>query len=183
MTEGQKRNRALELLGPLLIVASIGGGAGATVQAHFDTEDATKASLAASGQLKATRDEATAREARLNAIIDQERKENAAESRKRDVHFASFSAHAIRVQHALETDLSDSRRTGDACSGRIAAIAEDVGELDRLLSESVGLLEAGQGEIGQLKGENGRLAAQVVGWQQRYVSEHPERVTVTGAKP
>jgi hypothetical protein len=175
--------RLTEILAPGLILAACFVGVGAIVQSHFDDAAAANLAKEAATDRERTRLVFEEREKHLIGLIDSERKDNARDAANGHRHLASFTAHAARVQHDLEAMLAGSRAANDACTGRIASISEDIGELDQLLEQGAGLLEAGQVEIGRLQEENRSLAAVVAGWQQRYRDEHPESITVTGAKP
>jgi hypothetical protein len=174
--------KVIDLLAPGLIVAACCVGAGAMVQSRFDDAAAAKLAKEAATDREHTRMIFEEREKHLIALIDSERKDNARNAQNGHRHMASFTANAARVRNELEAMLAGSRAANDACTARIASISEDVGELDELLSQGAGLLEAGQGEIGRLQEENRSLAAVVAGWQQRYRDEHPESVTVTGQR-
>jgi hypothetical protein len=117
----------------------------------------------------------------LNQIIEDERKRHADQVRQRDIHLSSFTARSVRVRNELETLLDASHRDADACTGRIAAISEDVGELGELLGRGVELLEKGQIEVSRLRAENERLAGQVEFWQRRY-GDSNQRITVTAKR-
>jgi len=182
MSEPLKRNRALEALGPVVIAASLCAGAGATINEHFAGQEAAKAARSAAAELARVRIADEQRITHLEALLDTERKENAKDAGARHVHFLAFTRNAARVRGSLESMLADSRRANDACSGRIARIAEDYGSIGDLLGQSVELLEGGQSEIGRLEGENRRLAGQVAGWQEYDRGQHIERITVTAAK-
>lgn len=175
--------KVTELLAPGLILAGCFLGAGALIQGHFDDAAAAKLAKEMATDRERARVVFEEREKHLIGLIDSERKDNARNAQNGHRHMASFTANAARVRNDLEAMLTASRASNDACTARIAGISEDIGELDELLGQGAGLLEAGQGEIRRLEEENGRLAVIVAGWQQRYRDEHPEAITVTGVKP
>jgi hypothetical protein len=167
------RNRALEMLGPALILVVLFSGGGALVQSHLDDAAAAQADrIRTTDQLKrqAASDEKIAM---LERIIRDERNRNAEESRRRQHHDLLAVAHNQRVRAELETALSESRTDSKRCTAgaaRIAAIAARA--LDALDQAAEG--------IGGLEKRNAALEAKLVEWE-RY-DAGPEQVTVI-AKP
>jgi chromosome segregation ATPase len=182
MDDAVKRGR-FAWLGPVLIGAALCVGAGSTLQARSDTGDLEKLRKRLTDQIERERGAHEAQVAYLNLTIETERKRRAADDQKRNAHWRAFTDDAVRVRNELQTMLEASRIAHDACTGRIAAVSEDIGQLDELLGQSVGLLEQGQAEITRLRGENDRLAAQIRGLLEHYAREHPQQITVTAKKP
>lgn len=176
----RKLSNRSEIVLTMLVILMTGVGSGMFAQKQMDETTAAAVLLASNLDRQREREAANSREAHQDEIIKAEREHSAKHDRERTDHFSAFAVHAGRVQHDLGAMLEASRRANDGCTGRIARISEDYGDIGSLLEQSVGLLEAGQAEIGRLKGDNERLARIVVGWQQRYGAEHPERITVTG---
>jgi hypothetical protein len=183
MSEAPKRRSVFAFLGPALIVASLCAGGGAMLQSRHDDKVAAKRAKDAASDLKLEREAAQRREAHLGELLETQRKANEKDARDRHANFRGFADRAAGVRNDLEAKLAASHRAGDVCTGRIAGIAEDVGELSDLFDRSVGFLERGQAEIGKLQAENHRLAGQVLGWQERDRSMSCiARITVTAPK-
>src|SRR5258708_13600874 len=138
--ETPRRNRALDLMLPALIVASLFVGAGAMLAQHFADREAAKFARDAAAELTRVREAGEQRAAHLEALIDTERKTHARDSGERHDHFLAFTRNASRVRNDLEALLAGSRRANDACSGRIARISDDYAGLDELLAESVSVI-------------------------------------------
>lgn len=166
----------------LAVAAACGALAGTFWQGQTDAAAEMRTAQRVDAERERERKLSETREAHLNEIIETERRRHDESIRGRDAHLASFTARSIRLRNSLEAMLADSRAAGDACSGRTAAISADVAVLYGLLDQSADLLEAGQGEIRRLEGENSRLVRQVDGLIGEYRAEHPERVTVMGTK-
>jgi hypothetical protein len=181
-TPKRKRIHPLALVTPCLLAAAVCAGTGATLTSRYDKQAAIKLATDIAADRKQEREAAASREAHLNELLQTERRDNEKDAQLRQRNHLDFARHAGRVRSALEADLSRSRTDNDACTGRIARIAEDYGDVDDLLRESVGLLAEGKAEIARLEGENKRLSRIAAGWQQRYALEHAERITVTAKK-
>jgi hypothetical protein len=165
-----------------LCAAMLSFGAGLEVKAYVDQDLARQARAAWAASLDLERNHSAAREAHLNAIIEDERDHHAAALRQRDAHMAAFTSRNVGMRNDLEAMLADSRRSGDACIARAAGIADAVGALLDTVGEGAGLLEEAQRENQRLTEANRKLAGQVAGWQQRY-AERTQRITVTAKKP
>jgi hypothetical protein len=181
MRHAPKRNRALDLLGPVLLCALL-FGAGMLAQGHLD--DGTAAGVRASTVAELQRDHEACdlRVAHANETMQTEREHHASENSQRHTSNMAFAAHAARVRDNLQTELDGARREGGACTGRIAAISGDLAELVGLLDEGASLVGEGRSEIKRLESENSRLAEQVRAWQQRYRDTHIEQILVTAPK-
>jgi hypothetical protein len=170
----------IEILLGLAVAALFGAGLGAGLENQIGERQAAAATAATRADRERERAVWAGETAHLNAIIESERTRHVDQVRERDAHLSAFTGRTIRLRRDLEAMLADSRRANDACTGRIAAISSDLGQLGELLGQSAELLEAGQAEIVRIERENGRLGRIVAGWQQRYHDEHPEQVIVTG---
>jgi hypothetical protein len=177
-----KRGERLEFLLSIFVVLLIGVGSGMFVQHLMDQGTIAATLLSSDADRKRDAEAADKRERHLAELLQTERDTNAKDASDRHVRSVAFAESAGRVRHQLEADLSDARRVGDACAGRIAAISEDVGELDRLLGRSVGLLEKGQGKIRQLEADNAELSGKLAGWIRWHNEQHPQQITVTASK-
>jgi hypothetical protein len=178
----RKRIHPLAWVTPCLLAAAVCVSTGSVITSRYDKAAAIKLAEQVAKDRKQDREDAGAREAHLNELLQTERKENEKEAQLRQRNHMAFAQHAGRVRSALEADLSRSRTDSDACTVRIARISEDYGDVDDLLRESVQLLEEGKAEGARLEAENKRLARIAAGWQQRYALEHAERITVTAKK-
>lgn len=180
MSDEPKRSGTLQTALAVGMALMVGAGSGMFVQRQMDEKNAVVALLSASTDRQHERDAAALREKNLNQIIENERRLHVTASKEGHEHLRAFTVHAARVRNELETMLADSRRDKDSCTGRIGRISENVGQLDELLGQSVGLLEDGQIEIGKLKAENGRILDKFRLLQ--CYEPGPERITVTGKK-
>jgi hypothetical protein len=177
-----KRGDRLEFLLTVFVVLLVGVGSGMFVQHLMDQGTIAATLLSSDADRKRDAEAADKRERHLAELLETERATHEKDARDRHVRSVAFAVSAGRVRHELETLLSGARRDNESCTGRIAAISEDVGELDQLLGRSVGLLEKGQGKIRKLEADNAELSGKLAGWIRWHNEQHPEQITVTATK-
>jgi hypothetical protein len=173
MIQQRRLKRRLELLGVWLLLAALFSGGGALVQLHYDGIAADKADRIRTTDQSTERAAAAEKIAVLEAIINDERKRNAAESERRYKLDIRLGARNQRVRAELEAALSESRTSTNRCTAgaaRIAAIAARA--LDALDQAAAG--------VEQLERRNRALESKVAEWE-RY-EPVAEQVTVTGAR-
>ncbi|SRR6266705_430292 len=166
-SEKQKPNRALELLGPVLILATLFTGGGALVESHFDDAAAAKADrIRTADQLK-ERTASNEKIALLEGIIRDERNRYAKDTERRHKHDLLAVSDNKRVRFELEAVVSESRTNAQRCSAntdRIAAIA--IRALDTIDQAAAG--------IDELEKRNAAVESKLAEWE-RY---DPEQVMV-----
>jgi len=179
------KNRAPELLA-YLAVAVVMFGAGMLLESHLDAQKAAQTAasvkLAQEQELKQAAEKAEQERRMLSDTLAKEREEHAKDIQAKDKHLAALTSRAAGVRHALETDLSAARTSGEACTSRIAGISEALGGVFDSIGEVTGIAQDLGRENEQLKEDNRSLASKVAGWQ-KWNAERNQRVTVVGAKP
>jgi len=174
------KNRALEFLVYFVLVAVAFGG-GLVLESHLDAQSAASVKLAYEQELKQAHEKADEQERTLTDTIAKEREDHAKVIQTKDANLASVTKHATGVRHALETDLSAARASGEACSGRIAGISEALGGVFDSIGEVAVIAQDLGRENQQLKASNKSLAEKLAGWQ-KWNSERAQRIVVTGQK-
>jgi C4-dicarboxylate-specific signal transduction histidine kinase len=181
------KNRAREL-GAYLAVAVVMFGAGMLLESRLAAQTAASAKLAHEQELKQVTQKAEQDKGALTDTLVKEREEHAKEREQdakniqaKDRHLATLTSHAAGVRHALETDLSAARTSGEACTARIAGISEALGGVFDSIGEVTGIAQDLGRENQQLKEDNKSLSDKVAGWQ-KWNAERSQRITVIGQK-
>jgi len=181
------KNRARELAA-YLAVAVVMFGAGMFLQSRLAAQTADSVKLAHERELKQVTETAEQDKRVLTDTLAKERGEHAKEREEdakniqaKDRHLASLTSHAAGVRHALETDLSAARTSGEACTARIAGISEALGGVFDSIGEVTGIAQDLGRENQQLKEDNRSLSEKLAGWQ-KWNAERTQRVTVVGEK-
>jgi hypothetical protein len=177
MTGQLKRNRALELAAPALIVAALCASAGSMLQQHHDEAGAARLANETATDRQLERDAAAQREQHLEGLLETQRKDSKRDAEDRHRHMVAFAANAGRLRNELQASLAESRRAGDACARGAAGIAEAAAELLDLAGEGDGLLEAATRENAELAAENQRLARQVTS----LIAYIPQQIVITAS--
>jgi hypothetical protein len=178
------KNRTLEIAA-YVAVAIVMFGAGMWLESHLAAQTAASAAasakLAHEQELKQAAERAEQDKRTLTDSLAKEREEHAKDIQSKDRHLASFTSHAAGVRHALETDLSAARSSGEACTARIAGISEALGGVFDSVGEVTGIAQDLGRENEQLKEDNKSLSQKLAGWQ-KWNAERTQRVTVVGQK-
>jgi membrane-associated HD superfamily phosphohydrolase len=181
------KNRVQAILG-YVAVAVVMFGVGMLVESRLAAQTAAAVKTAHEQDLKQAADKAdqqkrTAEEQKqaLTDELTKEREQNAKTVQAKDKSLASVTSHAAGVRHALETDLSAARASGEACTARIAGISEAVNGVFDSVGEVTGIAQDLGRENEQLKADNKSLSEKLVGWQ-KWNTERGQRVTVIGQK-
>ena len=181
------KNRARELAA-YLAIAVVMFGAGMLLESHLAGQTAASAKLAHEQELKQITETAEQDKRVLTDTLAKERGEHAKDREEdakniqaKDRHLASLTSHAAGVRHALETDLSAARTSGEACTSRIAGISEALGGVFDSIGEVTGIAQDLGRENQQLKEDNKSLSDKVAGWQ-KWNAERSQRITVVGQK-
>ena len=181
------RNRAIEIAA-YFVVAVVMFGAGMLLESRLAAQTAASAKLAHQQELKQVTETAEQDKRVLTDTLAKERGEHAKEREEdakniqaKDRHLASLTSHAAGVRHALETDLSAARTSGEACTARIAGISEALGGVFDSIGEVTGIAQDLGRENQQLKEDNRSLSDKVAGWQ-KWNAERTQRVTIVRQK-
>jgi phosphate uptake regulator len=186
-TREPAKNRLPVILG-YVGVAVVMFGAGMLVESRVAAKAAGEDKVAHELQMKQAADKAEEQKRALTDALAKEREnlakeqeENAKAIKAKDKSLSAASNRAAGVQHALETDLSAARSSGEACTSRITGISEAIGGVFDSVREVTGIAQDLGRENEQLKADNKSLSDKLVGWQ-KWNSERQQRVTVTGQK-
>jgi len=167
---------------PALIVAVLCGAAGAYLQSSHDQARIDRDRTSAAGELKKVADAAAEKQKYLEAIIQDQKDRHARSHQQQSDHLSSFARNAAGLRHELEAQLSGARADGQACSSRIAGIADTLGGVFDAVGEVADVAQELDRQNGRLKTENRKLADQVTGLVANYKENHLERVTVTAPR-
>jgi len=174
------KNRALEFLIYFVVVAVAFGG-GMTLESHLDAQTAASAKLAYEQELKQAHEKSDDLKRAFTDTIVREREDHAKVIQAKDANLAAVTKHATGVRSALETDLSAARSSGEACSAKIAGIADALGGV----FDSIGQVAVIAQDLGRenqhLKASNKSLTDKLVGWQ-KWNAERTQRIVVTAQK-
>ena len=132
-------------------------------------------------EMKQTADKAEQEKQQLTDSLAKEREEHAKDIQAKDRHLAAFTNHASGLRHALETDLSAARSSGEACTARITGISEALGGVFDSIGEVTGIAQDLGRENQQLKEDNKSLSDKLAGWQ-KWNAEQNQRITIVGKK-
>jgi chromosome segregation ATPase len=186
-THEPTKNRLPLILG-YVGVAVVMFGAGMLMESHLAAKTASEEKVAHEREMKQAADKAEEQKRALADALAKERdtlakeqEENAKAIKAKDKSLAAASNRAAGVQHALETDLSAARTSGEACTSRINGISEALGGVFDSVREVTGIAQDLGRENEQLKTDNKSLADKLAGWQ-KWNAERLQRVTVTGQK-
>ena len=133
-------------------------------------EKADQAARKAEEEKQALRDE-----------LAKEQKDHEKAIQAKDRSLAAVSNRAAGVRHALETDLSAARASGDACIARITRISQALDGVFDSVGEVAGLAKDLGRENEQLKADNRDLSDKLAGWQ-KWNTERMQRIIVTGQR-
>jgi signal transduction histidine kinase len=182
------KNRSRELA-VYLAIAVVMFGAGMLLESQLAGQTAAAARLAHEQELKQAVDKADQEKQRMEQdkrmladTLAKEREEHEKNIQTKDRSLAAVNSHAAGVRHALETDLSAARTSGEACTARIAGISEALGGVFDSIGEVTGIAQDLGRQNQQLKEDNKSLSDKLAGWQ-KWNTERGQRVTVTGQKP
>jgi signal transduction histidine kinase len=188
------KNRGREFVA-YLAIAVVMFGLGMLLESRLAAQTAATVKLAQQQELKQVTDKAEqerqkAEQDREKAEQDgqllantlaKEREEHEKNIQTKDRSLASLSSHAAGVRHALETDLSAARTSGEACTARIAGISEALGGVFDSIGEVTGIAQDLGRQNQQLKEDNRSLSEKLAGWQ-KWNAEQNQRITVVGKK-
>jgi hypothetical protein len=169
-------------LTPALIVAVLCGAAGAYLQSWHDDAQMDRERTHEAAEMKKVTDGATEKQRYLEGIIQDQKDRHARAEQQQSAHLSSFARNAAGVRHDLEAQLSSARTDGQACSSRIAGIADTLGGVFDAVGEVADIAQELDQQNGRLKAENRKLAEQVSGLVANYKENHPERVVVSARK-
>jgi len=186
-TREPPKNRARDVL-IYFVVAAAAFGTGMLLESQLAGQTAASAKVAHEQELKLALDKAEQDRRMLTDTLAKEREEHEKDNQEhakaiqaKDKHLAASVSHATGVRHALETDLSAARTSGEACTARIAGISEAVGGVFDSIGEVTGIAQDLGRENQQLKEDNKSLSEKLAGWQ-KWNAERTQRVTVIGQK-
>jgi hypothetical protein len=174
------KSRAPEIL-VYLVGAVVMFGAGMLLESHLAGQTAASVQLARDHELKQAEQKAEEQRQMLTGTLAKEREDHANAIQAKDKNLASLTRRATGVQHSLETDLSAARASGEACTARIAGIADALGGVFDSIGEVAGIAQDLGRQNQRLKEDNKSLTAKLVGWQ-KWNAERTQRITVIGQK-
>jgi hypothetical protein len=182
------KNRAFEIL-TYLAVAVVMFGAGMLLESYLAGQTAASVKLAHERALKQAEEKAEQQRHALTETmtnemakeLGKEREDHANAIKAKDKNLASLANRTAGVRHALETDLSAARASGEACTARIAGISEALTGVFDSVGEVAGIAQDLGRENEQLKEDNKSLSTKLAGWQ-KWNAERTQRVTVVGQK-
>jgi len=135
----------------------------------------------AAERLKKENDKADEQQRALIDLLAKEREDHERAIKDKDKSLAASTNRFAGVRHALETDLSAARGSGEACTARIAGISEALGGVFDSVGEVASFAKDLGRENGQLKADNRSLSEKLAGWQ-KWNAERTQHVTVIGQK-
>ncbi len=162
-------------------VAVLMFGAGMFLESQLAAKTATQAKQTFEQEMKQASDKAEQEKQALNDTLAKERKDHESAIQAKDKNLATVSNHAAGMRHALETELSAARTSGDACVSRITRISEALDGVFESVGEVTGIAKDLGRENEQLKADNQTLSDKLVGWQ-KWNTERMQRIVVTGQK-
>ena len=162
-------------------VAVLMFGAGMLLESQLAARTAAGVKQAHEQEVKQITDKASEEKQALTDTLAKEQKEHESTIQAKDKNLANVSNHAAGVRHALETELSAARTSGDACVSRITRISEALDGVFQSVGEVTGLAQELGRENGQLKADNQSLSEKLAGWQ-KWNTERMQRIIVTGKK-
>jgi hypothetical protein len=181
------RSAAGGILG-YLGVAVVMFGAGLLLESQLAERTAAQVKLGVEQDMKQAADKAdqAARKAEeekqaLRDELAKEQKDHEKAIQAKDRSLAAVSNRAAGVRHALETDLSAARASGDACIARITRISQALDGVFDSVGEVAGLAKDLGRENEQLKADNKELSDKLAGWQ-KWNTERMQRIIVTGQR-
>ena len=178
------KNRTPAIFG-YLTVAVVAFGAGMLLEQQLAARTAAGAKLAQEQQtkqeLKQAADKAEEEKRALMDTLAKEREDHEKAIQAKDKNLAAAAHRAAGMRHALETDLSAARSSGEACTARIAGISQALDGVFDSVGEGTGIAQDLGRENQQLKEDNKSLADKLAGWQ-KWNAERTQRVTVVGEK-
>ena len=174
------KNRALAFVA-YPVVAVVMFGAGWLLESRMAAQTAGTVKLAHEQELKQAADKAEEQRRMLADTLAKEREDHEKAIQAKDKSLAAVANRAAGVRHALETDLSAARSSGEACTARITGISEALGGVFDSIGEVTGLAQDLGRENQQLKADNKSLTEKLAGWQ-KWNTERGQRVTVVGQK-
>ncbi len=174
------KNRALAFVA-YPVVAVVMFGAGWLLESRMAAQTAGTVKLAHEQELKQAADKAEEQRRMLADTLAKEREDHEKAIQAKDKGLAAVANRAAGVRHALETDLSAARSSGEACTARITGISEALGGVFDSIGEVTGLAQDLGRENQQLKADNKSLTEKLAGWQ-KWNTERGQRVTVVGQK-
>jgi len=178
------KNRA-PVIFAYLGVAIVAFLAGLLLELQLAARSAAGAKLAQEQQtkqeLKQAADKANEEKQALMDTLAKEREEYEKDIQAKDKSLAAAAHRAAGMRHALETDLSAARASGEACTARIAGISQALDGVFDSIGEVTGIAQDLGRENQQLKETNKSLSDKLAGWQ-KWNTERAQRVTVVGQK-
>jgi hypothetical protein len=182
------KSRVPEILA-YLVVAFVMFAAGMLLESYLAGQTAASVKLAHEHELKQAEEKAEQQRRALSETmanemakeLGKEREDHANAIKAKDKNLASLASRTAGVRHALETDLSAARTSGEACTARIAGISEALGGVFDSVGEVAGIAQDLGRQNEQLKEDNKSLSTKLAGWQ-KWNAERTQRVTVIGQK-